>query len=184
MDQTNTTDETLVEAALAGETAAFGTLFDRYAGVVRAVCFEMTGDVCDAQDLTQDVFMKAFQKMRSLRNPRSFGPWIVGIARLEGRQWRRTRARDRHKFIDSEIQNSIEADNNFLESEAFEELHAALLELSEKERMAVHLYYLNGQAAHHTRSLLGLSLSGFYRVLERGREKLRKRLLRGEEFQR
>jgi len=183
MEQSSPTDESLVEAALAGETAAFGTLFDRYAGMVRAVCFEMTGNVCDAQDLTQDVFMKAFQKLNTLRKTGTFGAWVVGIARLEGRQWRRTRARDRHEFTDNEIQSFTKVDGILLGSEKFTELHMALLELSEKERIAVHLFYLNEQTAHQVRSHLGLSLSGFYRVLDRAREKLRERLALGEEFQ-
>jgi DNA-directed RNA polymerase specialized sigma24 family protein len=52
-------DNELVQAAVAGDRAAYGTLYDRYAPLVRAVCYDHTRNLADAQDLAQDVFLRA-----------------------------------------------------------------------------------------------------------------------------
>jgi RNA polymerase sigma-70 factor (ECF subfamily) len=78
-------DKTLIEAVLAGEKDAYGKLYDRYAPLIRAVCYDTTGNFVDAQDLAQDVFLRAYEKLDRFRNRDSFGKWIVGIAQLRGR---------------------------------------------------------------------------------------------------
>ncbi len=72
-DLTTPSDKTLIEAVLAGDKAAYEKLYDRYAPLVRAVCYDYTGNLADAQDLAQDVFMRAYEKLDRLRNPDSFG---------------------------------------------------------------------------------------------------------------
>jgi RNA polymerase sigma-70 factor, ECF subfamily len=175
-------DEELVELVVRGDTQAFGRLYDRYAPIVRSVCFEAIGNVTDSQDLAQDVFLNAFRQLATLNDPTRFGAWIIGIARLSGRQWRRTRARDRHRWVGGALDKIGKSDDAGASNEQWVELHAALGELVEKERMAVHLFYLDEEAAELARKLLGLSTSGFYRLLERSREKLRQRLLKSEEL--
>jgi RNA polymerase sigma-70 factor (ECF subfamily) len=172
-------DPALVKAALAGNSAAFASLYDRYAGLVRAVCFESTGSIVDASDLAQDVFLHGYERLAELRNPAHFSSWIVGIARLSGKQWRRTRRRDRHRFFGSSHGIGA-ADTRTERDDQFDQLHAALMALSKTERTAVHLFYQKEQSAEGARQILGLSLSGFYRVLERARKKLRVRLGRPE----
>lgn len=80
---TTPSDKALVLAVFAGDKAAYETLYDRYAPLVRAVCYDMTGNLADAQDLAQDVFMRAYEKLDRLRDPELFGRWVVGIASRE-----------------------------------------------------------------------------------------------------
>ncbi len=172
-------DDELVRSTLDGDTKAFGCLYDRYAGVVRAIAFEATGNVTDAQDLTQDVFLRAFEKLSALRDTTRFGPWVIGIVRLAGKQWRRTRARDRHRLVGEAGYDTAEINVSAASSHA--DLHAAVIELDESERMALHLFYFDDQPAQQARLLMGLSLSGFYRVLQRARTRIEKRLSKNEE---
>jgi RNA polymerase sigma-70 factor (ECF subfamily) len=171
-------DDELVRSTLAGDRDAFGCLYDKYAGLVRAVAFEVTGNVTDAQDLTQDVFLRAFKELATLRDTTRFGPWVVGIVRLAGKQWRRTRARDRHRLIGEVQVDEAAIDVSTASQDA--DLHSAMLELDESERMALHLFYFDDQPAQQARLFMGLSLSGFYRVLERARARLRQRLCKNE----
>jgi RNA polymerase sigma-70 factor (ECF subfamily) len=87
-------EEELVRAAIAGDTAAYGILYDRFAPLVRAVCHDHTRNLADAQDLAQDVFLRAYQRLGELRKPESFGPWIIGIAKRRCLEWRRQIVRD------------------------------------------------------------------------------------------
>jgi len=84
----------LVRAVLAGQRAAYEKLYDRYASLVRAVCYDTTRNLADAQDLAQDVFLRAYEKLAQLRDPDRFGNWLVAIARLRSREWRRKKLRD------------------------------------------------------------------------------------------
>ncbi len=71
----------LVLAAQAGDRSAFGELFERFHGVVMAVALRRLGrNVGDAEELVQDVFVQALQKLPQLRTPEAFAGWIKSIA--------------------------------------------------------------------------------------------------------
>src|ERR1700742_168456 len=84
----------LVVRAREGDQTAFGTLYDRHARLVRAMCFDATGHLASAEDLAQDVFLKAHQRLRQLREAERFLSWICEIARRAGRDWRRQPRRE------------------------------------------------------------------------------------------
>ena len=65
-------EQTLVEAARRGDRDAFAALYDRFAPLIRAICFDLTGDSAACDDLTQDVFLRVFGKLPRLRKPASF----------------------------------------------------------------------------------------------------------------
>ncbi|MCK4343123.1 MAG: sigma-70 family RNA polymerase sigma factor, partial [Phycisphaerae bacterium] len=77
-------DATLVQGVLSGDRDAFAELYDRWAGLIRATCFDTTRDLDTAEDLAQEVFLRALQKLGNLRDPRRFVAWLMGIARLDG----------------------------------------------------------------------------------------------------
>lgn len=172
-------DEEFVERVRSGDREAFGQLYDRYAGLVRSICFEATEDVVDAQDLAQEVFLSAFRQLDELSNPGNFGGWIVGIARLSGREWRRTRHRDRHEWV-GDATDDIAQPEKPDHDDQWSDLKTALASLSEDERLGIHLFYLDEQPAELARQVLNLSLSGFYRLLDRARTTLALRLKKKE----
>ncbi|MHC4584608.1 MAG: RNA polymerase sigma factor, partial [Planctomycetota bacterium] len=177
-DLTTPSDKTLIEAVLAGDKAAYEKLYDRYAPLVRAVCYDYTGNLADAQDLAQDVFMRAYEKLDRLRKRDSFGKWLVGIARLRCREWQRRKFRSQNNNAElNEVQVVApeKPDNSRIEL-----LRKMITTLPEKERLALHTFYLQGNSADNVRRIMGLSRSGFYRVLERARKRLGK-LMPGEQ---
>ena len=93
----------LVRAVFAGDKTAYGKLYDRYAPLVRAICYDEAGNLTDAQDLAQDVFMLAYEGLNNLRDPDRFGKWLVGIARFRCKEWRRrgSRLRDANAELNS-----------------------------------------------------------------------------------
>ena len=172
-------DEMLVQAVFAGERTAYEKLYDRYAPLVRAICYDVTGNLADAQDLAQDVFMRAYEKLDRLRNPERFGKWLVGIARLRCREWQRRRLQGRDKHVELDCAKSV-ASNPTNDSQVAE-LLASITLLPKKERLALHSFYLQGKSAENARGIMGLSRSGFYRVLERARKRLERLLVRERE---
>jgi RNA polymerase sigma-70 factor, ECF subfamily len=70
----------LVRASQAGNREAFGALYERFAAYVHAILLARLRPQ-DAPDLVQDIFLSAFQRVRSLREPAAFAGWIATIAR-------------------------------------------------------------------------------------------------------
>ena len=176
---TTPSDKTLIEAVFAGDKAAYEKLYDRYAPLVRAVCYDMTGNLADAQDLAQDVFMRAYEKLDRLREPGLFGRWIVGIARLRCKEWRRQRLRSQNRNVG--LNNAQAVAPEPPDDSRIELLREMITTLPEKERLALHTFYLQGNSADNVRRIMGLSRSGFYRVLERARKRLEQLLIAEQE---
>lgn len=175
-------DKMFVRAVLAGNRAAYAELYDRYAPIVRAVCYDKVGNLAAAQDLTQDVFMRAYQNLHQLRHPDRFGKWLIGIAHRCCQEWSRTVARERTGKV--KVNHIPPASPDPAADERIELLWKAIATLPEKERLALHAFYLQDNSADDARRIMGLSRSGFYRVLERARERLKQLLVQdGEDIQ-
>lgn len=166
-------DGQLVQSTLKGDKEAYGQLYDRYARLVRVICRDTTGDYSQAQDLAQEVFIRAYEKLNTLKEPEKFGGWLVSISRNICREFRRGKFRDRHVLVGLDPPEPDVQDNN-KETDQLSDLHEALGQLNEKERMALQIYYLEDQDAKRTQELLGISRSGLYRLLEKAREKVEK----------
>jgi RNA polymerase sigma-70 factor (ECF subfamily) len=171
MDQHPPTDADLVSATLAGKREAFGQLYDRYARMVRAVVAGVSADWPGGDDMVQETFLRGYRNLARLRDPDRFGPWIVGIARQIGRERRRTLRRDRHEFRDSRpwLVESPASDGKVRVDDR-DELSFVLQnvsQLEERERIAIHAFYLEQQHGEKAAELLGLSRSGFYALLQR-----------------
>lgn len=174
-------DATLVLGALNGDRAAFMKLYDRRAGLIRAVCYDTTRDFHSAADLTQEVFLRAYQKLGSLRDPEKFTAWLVGIARRVCREWRKGRFREEKAMQNmATAMPSSTGPASKPTDERITMLFQAIAKLPEKERLALHAFYLQGQNAEEARAALSLSRSGLYHVLSCARRRLKRVLERQE----
>jgi RNA polymerase sigma-70 factor (ECF subfamily) len=129
----------------------------------------------------QQVFVRALAALAQLRKSESLCGWLVGIARREGAEYRRTAARRRGRFtplVDEPRQPVVDSPGDTID-----EVRRAVSRLPERERIAVHIHYLCGQPVERAREALGLSPSGFYKLLERARARLRASLLAPEKKQ-
>jgi len=176
---TTPSDTMLIEAVLASDKAAYEKLYDRYAPLIRAICYDYTGNLADAQDLAQDVFMLAYEKLDRLRKRDSFGKWLVGIARHRCQEWRRRKCRIQNN--NARLNDVRAAAHEKPDNSRIELLRKMITTLPEKERLALHTFYLQGNSADDIRKIMGLSRSGFYRVLEKARKRLEKLMLEEQE---
>jgi RNA polymerase sigma-70 factor (ECF subfamily) len=174
-------DADAVNRVQAGELNAFAELYDRYARLVRCLSFEGTGNLNDANDLCQEVFMKAYRQLSELHDPGSFGFWLTGITRNVIVDWQRRKTREKARLVDADLEDH---EGHIAERQAAQskstELRAMIRELPEAERMALHLFYLDEQPAESARQILKLSPSGFYKVLARARDLLAEKLKNSE----
>jgi len=175
MGNNEPTDADLVASVLAGDREAFGCLYDRYARLVRAVVYNISTDWPTVQDLTQECFLRAYKSLGRLRQPDRFAQWVVGIARQVARERRRFFRRDRHQFVSSdvlEVSSEMDAFRAIQAAEETELVMRRLADLPERERLAIHAFFLQECDARQAAELLGLSRSGAYALLERALTRL------------
>src|SRR5919197_2220064 len=68
-----------VDQALAGDRSAFGRLMHRYAGAVYNLAYRMLGDAQDAEDASQEIFLRAYTRLASFDRERRFSTWLLSI---------------------------------------------------------------------------------------------------------
>ncbi len=184
-------DGTLVLGVLNGDRSAFAELYDRRARLVRAICYDATRDLHAAADLTQEVFLRAYRRLGTLNDPQRFAAWLVSIARQVCREWRRQKLREGRKVAGFAAWQSLRSSVDDPPDDRLVCLRDAIASLPErqsrtapgltdKERWALHAYYLQGRDAEEVRAVLGLSKSGVYRVLSSAVKRLRRAVNRQE----
>jgi RNA polymerase sigma-70 factor (ECF subfamily) len=166
-------DAELVAHTLAGDREAFGRLYDRYARLVRAVALGAARDATTAQDLTQECFLRAYRNLRSLREPGSFGPWVVGIARQLVREQRRRRQPGSLGVFDPPAAAPRRSADD---EDEIAHVLGLVSRLPEEERLAVHFFFLGQRDVGETARLLKRSRSGTYALLKRACARLARRL--------
>ncbi len=163
-------------AAQAGDQEAFGRLYDRHAPVVLSLCRRFS--MPEAEDAAQETFIRAFRLLHKLRGPDQLRPWLYGIARRicsERRRAARRRARHEEEATVSAAASQTAATTPAQDVERAEQLRRltdAIERLDDRERLAIHLYYLEADPVGAARSALGLSRSGYYKLLARARRQL------------
>ena len=79
-NQPDNSERSLVQRAQRGDEQAFATLFQLHKKRVYSVCLQMTKDVADAEDLTQEAFMQVFRSVNSFRGDSAFSTWLYRVA--------------------------------------------------------------------------------------------------------
>ena len=99
-----TEDGSIIQECLNGDPSAFGVLVDKYKAGIYAFVYDKLRDFRDAQDVTQEVFEKAYSGLRSLRHWESFAFWLHRIASNLCKNWIRDQSRrpDREFIADQD----------------------------------------------------------------------------------
>ena len=75
----NSTDEDLVRECLEGDTGAYGELVRRHQARVYGIAYRALRDEALAEDLAQEVFIRAYRSLHRFQEGRRFGPWLMAI---------------------------------------------------------------------------------------------------------
>lgn len=183
MERNERTDADLVARSLAGDCEAFGCLYDRHAQIVRAVVGGVSLDWPAVEDMTQECFLRAYRNLAKLRQPARFGAWVVGIARQVARERKRSLRRDRHEFVGErppDVASPEDGANDVQDADELDLLMKRLNTLPERERLAIHAFFLEQHDAQRAAELLELSRSGFYALLGRALTNLASLVRHGE----
>ena len=160
----------LVRRAREGDVASREALARLWLSRVYGASLARLGNAADADDLTQEVFFRAFRALHRLRDPRRFGPWLLRIVR--------NAARDRYRRRRSavELPDALEgrADKAPLEGAALRAWRA----LDGEARLVCWLKIMDGLRFVDIAELLGSSKSAVHRTYAKGLARMRKELSR------
>jgi RNA polymerase sigma-70 factor (ECF subfamily) len=188
-------DGTLVEQVLGGRRQAFDELIRRYQRQAVAVSYRLLGSNHDAQEVTQDAFLKAFSSLATLQKPEAFGGWLMRIVSNLSLNYRRSR-KTRSQLPLDDLLGSTEGGQSDaatgsdwmaqsgdpvrrLESEEMgRRLQKAMQELPEKQRLAITLFAIEGRPQKEVAETLECSVEAVKWHVFQGRKKL-KDLLKG-----
>lgn len=172
-----TDDANDLSAARMGDPEAFGRLYARHAAVVLALCRRRASQA-EAEDACQEVFVRAFRRLDQVSGAEGFRAWLYAIARnvcAERRRsdQRRSRHQERFAMDCPAVATEIQPPQASVEhAEMLGRLDAALDRLDDRERLAIHLYYLDPNPPAAAAQALELSRTSYYRLLDHARRRL------------
>jgi RNA polymerase sigma-70 factor, ECF subfamily len=148
---------TALEAARAGDLAAFDDLMRQYQRLVLVTALRLTGSLPDAQDISQDVFLKLYRNLAKLDTD-GLTSWLyrVTVNACHDRR-RRRRPEDPVEYAEKLPATAADPHQSLADAERRSVLALSLRMLPEKERAALVLRDLEGLSTEETAQILGSS---------------------------
>ena len=167
----------LVLAAQAGQRDAFGELFERFQRHVQAIALRRLGDWNEAQELCQEVFLQALQKIQQLREPECFVAWLRAITNRMAIN--RAVRRGPESLAEPETLDMACAEDDtpvtiILTAERQAEVRAGLDQLRELDRRTLQAFYVDGQSLLEMSDQFDAPLGTIKRRLHTARKRLAK----------
>ena len=174
-------DVQLIDDILSGDDSAFNTLVEKYQKSVHALVWRKIGNFHDAEEITQDTFLRAYQNLSTLKNPNLFAGWLYVIANRLCINWIRKQKpamrsleampmKEIHK-LSYERHISQQRETHAIERR-YEIMKNLLEKLPESERTVVTLHYLGEMTIKEIGKFLGVSMNTIASRLRRARNRL------------
>ena len=176
----------LAERARDGDTAAFERLVRTHQAVAFRAAYLVTGDAPEAEDATQEAFVKAYHALDRFRPGSSFRPWLLAIVTNEARNRRRAAGRRANLTLRVAAENqsvsaAVSPEAAVVAAERREELLSSLGELSEGDRLVISYRYFLGLSEQETATTLGCARGTVKSRLSRAIARLRQAMQKEED---
>src|SRR5204863_5080562 len=170
-------DVELVELVLAGEQDAFEVLVERYKDAVQNLAYRMLGNPTEAEDVTQEVFVRAYTQLATYKSIHKFSTWLLSIAsHLAIDQLRRRRflalPLDDVPFLEWIVDAGVGPEQSALQGEQQDEIQLYLQKLPGKYRAVIVLRYWYDFSYEEIAQALNLTAPLVKARLHRARELL------------
>ena len=173
----------LVEEALAGNVPAFEKLVSLYGKKIYNYCYRMTGNKEDAEDISQDVFVKSYRSLNGFKRNSQFSTWIYRIAYnacIDHHRKKKvvtvsiTRSDEDNGKQDNEIvSESLSLEEEVLMNERKNAVHSAIAKLRPEYRTVILLRDIDGLSYDEIAGVLNIPLGTVKSYISRAREELR-----------
>lgn len=173
-------DQDLVTRTRGGEPQAFGELMQRYQASVFNVCLRMMGERREAEDMTQEAFIRAHERLHTFDEERPFGPWIRRVAANHCLN-RLKRHAPATVPLEDELDiprqpGQLQPEQVVIKRDRQRTIRQAILNLPANYRAVIELRHYQGLSYAEIGSAMGLPLSDVKSYLFRARKQLAQRL--------
>jgi len=177
----------LVKKSQKGDTRAFEQLVTMYQDRIYVLSYQLTGNYADAQDLAQNVFIKAYRALPGFRNEADFGTWLHRITVNLSINEKRKKKPD--VYLDNPVQTAegeiprlvasdAESPEEAYENKEFRDMvQIALEELSPEHRTVLVLREVQGFSYDEIADMLDCSLGTVKSRINRGRQTLKEKII-------
>ncbi len=169
-------DEKLVSQTLAGNRDAFGVLVHKYQEMVYTYAFQKVRNEADAQDIMQEIFLRAYRRLYQLRQPHLFRSWLYTIMSNECKHWlvRVAKKRRREIVIEEAADEALQVEPaHAAPVEGWQvDLEQAMSALPDENRVAVSMFYMGDCTLKEISEFLGVSVNTVKGKLYRARQQL------------
>ncbi len=180
-------DRALIQAALNGDEKAYETLLSKYKNLVYTIMIKMVRNPQEAEDLTQEAFMKAFNSLASFNEEFAFSTWLMKIATnncidfLRKKKLRTYSIHEPIQYKDEKVEIDIadtepSPEKSLLQEERKKVLENAIKELPERYRYVIILRHKEEKSYEEIAEILNLPLGTVKAQIFRAREMLNKKL--------
>ncbi len=184
LDYSTLNDESLVRLIAQARAEALGVLYDRYSRLVFGLALNSVGDPATAEEITQDVFVRVWQRARQYHADRGkVSTWLTSITRHRAiDQLRRRGSRpEQHSVTWAELPPGAEPSVNGPEQAAAlaadsDRVRSAMAQLSDEQKQVLALAYFQGLTQSQIAESLGLPLGTVKTRIRLGMQKLREML--------
>ena len=167
-------DMTLVARARRGDPSALDELVQRHQGRIYNLAYRMLRQSEDAEDVTQEAFLKAFQALSRLKDDAAFRSWLSRIAANLCLMRLRSRPRRTEPLADARERSGDDRQSEHWSSgDIATSVRDAIAQLPAKYRIAVVAFYMEGRSYKEAARLTGVPVLTFKTRLYRARRMLR-----------
>jgi len=170
-------DEYYIEQTLNGNVNAYAFLVEKYKHMVYTLTIRIVKNREEAEEISQDAFVKAFKKLDSFKGESKFSTWIYKIAYYASldvikKNKRFVNSENIDDFNEGDLGNIQDALEYLYENERKKVINDALLKLNEDERIILTLYYFEELSVKEISKVVNLSEDNIKTKLFRSRKKL------------
>lgn len=170
-------DQLYIDKVLKGDANAFAFLIDKYKNMTYTLAMKIVKNHEDAEEVAQDSFLKAYQKMDTFQGKSKFSTWLYTIV-YRNAITKVRKKRVETSGIDDYVINNHSDDLEFPQMEALKNgeqqkyVRQAINNLPEKDGFLITLYYMNENTIEEIQQITDLTLSNIKVKLFRARKKL------------
>ncbi len=170
-------DEYYIKQTLSGNVNAYAFLVEKYKHMVYILAIRIVKNREEAEEISQDVFVKAFKKLESFKGESKFSTWVYKIAYYASldvvkRNKRFVSSENIDDIRDGDLGKVQDAISYLHDEERKKVINEALLKLNEDERIILTLYYFEDYPVKEISKVVNLSIDNIKTKLFRSRKKL------------
>ncbi|HTF19858.1 MAG TPA: sigma-70 family RNA polymerase sigma factor [Chryseolinea sp.] len=169
---THDPDLPIIDRILAGEQSVYADLVNRYKSYAYTIAFKVVQSRVEAEEISQDAFVKAYHHLRSFQRESKFSTWLYRIVFNTAISHRRKNRPDFQSIESTTISQGHEGEDRLERSDKRKFLEAAMNRLNQADRTALTLFYLEEFSLEEIAEITGMQANTAKVRIHRARQRL------------